>query len=166
MSTPITTIFMNWLNPKKLYFWVGILIILLMSTGVYIYNQNIAKLQNKTQLTDVPNAAGNGGDIRILFFTVTWCPHCQNAKVPWQDFKTKYNNSKTPKGRRIVCQDLDATLNDDGTDTPKSIETGLLVAKYKVQGYPTIIMLKDGEQTDFDAKISTYSLEKFVEDMA
>jgi thiol-disulfide isomerase/thioredoxin len=157
---------MNWLNPKKIFFWVGILIILLMSTGVYIYIHNIAQLQNKTQQTDVPNAAGSGGDIRILFFTVTWCPHCQKAKNPWEDFKTKYHNSKTLKGRRIVCQEHDATLDESGESTPASIETGLLVAKYKVQGYPTIIMLKDGEQIDFDAKITTYSLEKFVEDMA
>ena len=165
MSTSIISIFMNWLNPKKIYFWVGILIILLMSTGVYIYSHNIGKLQNKKKMTDVTNTAGGtaGGDIQILFFTVTWCPHCQNAKVPWNDFKTKYNKYNTLKGRRIVCKEHDATLDDE---TPASKETKVLVAKYKVQGYPTIIMLKDGEQIDFDAKITTYSLEKFVEDMA
>lgn len=157
MSSSIITIFLNWLNPQKLYFWLGLLIILLISAGIYVYQKNISNLQNnKERKNDVSNTASNGGDIRIMFFTVDWCPYCQKAKDPWNDFKTNYH-LKTVNGRRITCKEYNATTESE--------ETKLLIDKYDVKGYPTVLMLKDGEKIEFDAKISTYSLERFVADM-
>lgn len=158
-TTPITTIFMNWLNPKKIYFWVGLLIILLFSGGVYVYRTNLSKVKYNREKNNVPNAAGTGGDVRIMFFTVDWCPYCTKAKTPWDDFKTGFHQ-KTIKGRRIICEQYDATENTAG-----ALEASTLIEKYDVKGYPTIIMLKDGEKIEFDAKITTYSLERFIEDM-
>jgi len=159
MSTPITTIFLNWLNPQKIYFWMGLLVILFISAGVYVYNKNISNLQNKKGKNDVPNAASSSGDVRIMFFTVDWCPYCKKARDPWDDFKTNYH-LKTVNGRRITCQEYNAT-----DSSPTLAESKLLIDKYEVKGYPTVLMLKDGEKIEFDAKISTYSLERFVEDM-
>ena len=159
MSATITAIFMAWLNPQKMYFWIGFLIILLIAGGVYVYNENISKIKNKNTKKNVSNAAGTGGDVRILFFTVDWCPYCKKAQDPWNDFKTNYH-LKTINGRRITCQEYNAT---EGSTTVA--EATLLIDKYEVKGYPTILMLKDGEKIEFDAKISTYSLERFVADM-
>jgi thioredoxin-like negative regulator of GroEL len=41
----------------------------------------------------------------------------------------------------------------------------MIAKKHKIDGFPTIIMFKDGERIDFDAKITSYSLERFVEDI-
>ena len=37
--------------------------------------------------------------------------------------------------------------------------------RYNVEGYPTIKMLYGNQVIDFDAKITTYSLEKFLDNM-
>jgi len=138
---------------------MGLLIILLMSAGIYVYNKNISNLKNNTTKKNVPNAAGTSGDVRIMFFTVDWCPYCQKAKDPWDDFKTNYH-LKTVNGRRVTCQEYNAT---EGSST--AAESQLYIEKYDVKGYPTVFMLKDGEKIEFDAKISTYALERFVSDM-
>ena len=161
MATPITTIFLNWLNPRKFYFWIGLFIILLISAGFYVYIGNIKKAKYNKEVKNIPNA-GIQGEVRLLFFTVDWCPYCTKAKTPWGDFKTGYHQ-KIIKGRRIVCEEYNATEN-----TPDKVayaEATTLIDKYDITGYPTIIMLKDGEKIEFDAKITTYSLERFIEDM-
>lgn len=164
MTTPITTIFMNWLNPRKMYFWIGLLVILLVSAAVYVYTENITNVKYNGSKKNVPNSAGTGGDVRILFFSVDWCPYCKKAKTPWNDFKIGYNQ-KMIRGRRIVCQEYNGTESTTETPNPGYENAKNLIDKYEVKGYPTIIMLKDGEKIEFDAKVTTYSLEKFIDDM-
>ena len=159
MTTPITTIFMNWLNPRKMYFWIGLFLILLISVGVYVYTENITNVKYNTNKANVPNGSGSGGDVRIMFFSVDWCPYCTKAKTPWNDFKIGHHQ-KIIRSRRIICQEYNATENNPGYKEAKN-----LIDKYEVKGYPTIIMLKDGEKIEFDAKVTTYSLEKFIDDM-
>ena len=164
MTTPITTIFLNWLNPKKFYFWIGLLLILLVTAGVYVYTENITNVKYSGNKKNVPNAVGSTGDVRIMFFSVDWCPHCTKAKTPWNDFKIGYNQ-KMIRGRRIVCHEYNATESTEAKPNPGANDAKNLIAKYEVKGYPTIIMLKDGEKIEFDAKVTTYSLEKFIDDM-
>ena len=165
MATPITTIFMNYLNPKKMYFWILLLVILLIVGGVYVYRKNISKLKNHTERTNVPNASGTGGTVQIMLFTVDWCPHCKKAKDPWEDFVAGYHN-KMVNGRRIVCKTYNGTEKEQNDPGYKEyINSKNMADKYEVKGYPTVKMLKDGETIEFDAKITTYSLEQFVEDL-
>jgi thioredoxin-related protein len=155
---------MNWLNPMKMYFWILLLLILLIAGGVYVYNKNISNLKYNGNKKNVPNAPGSGGDVRIMFFSVDWCPHCTKAKTPWEDFKIGYDQ-KMIRGRRIVCQDYNATESTTTNENSGLKDAKNLIDKYDVKGYPTIIMLKDGEKIEFDAKVTTFSLEKFIEDM-
>lgn len=159
MTTPITTIFLNWFNPKKPYLWFLLFVILIFAACAYMYTKNYSKIQNKVTSHDIPNSSG-GAEVTILFFTVNWCPYCMKAQDPWNDFTTTHHNKKV-KGRTIICKKYDKTSEDE-TEKQEAINMG---DKYKVTGFPTIIMLKDGKQIEFDAKVSTHSLNKFVEDM-
>ena len=49
----------------------------------------------------------------------------------------------------------------DDTD-PKIIE---YMETYKIQGYPTIKMVKENKIIDFDAKVTSTALESFVSNM-
>ena len=156
---------MNYLNPKKMYFWILLLVILLIVGGVYVYRKNIGKLKNNTERTNVPNASGTGGTVQIMLFTVDWCPHCKKAKDPWEDFVAGYNQ-KEVNGRRVICQTYNVTEKKSGEPGYKEyVNSKNMADKYNIEGFPTVKMLKDGETIDFDAKITTYSLEQFVEDL-
>ena len=46
--------------------------------------------------------------------------------------------------------------------TNESSETEALLNKYKVEGYPTIKLLKDNQVIEFDAKPTKQNLEEFL----
>jgi thioredoxin-like negative regulator of GroEL len=40
-----------------------------------------------------------------------------------------------------------------------------LVNEFKIQGYPTVVLTKDGKNIDYDAKVDQPTLEKFINTM-
>jgi len=154
MATPLSAIFSSYMNSKMKTLSIFLLMVLLICIIGVIYFV-IMKYVYKKKM-NVPNSDSNGGDITIMIFTVNWCPHCKKAATPWADFKQAYEGKKI-KGRIIHCNEYDLT---DDNETNSSI-----AKKYNVDSYPTIKMLKDGQMIDFDAKVTTYALERFVEDM-
>lgn len=160
----IVKIFMDALNPRKMYLWMGFLLILLFAGGIYVYRQNYNELVKGIEHKNIPNS-GSSDDIQILFFTVDWCPHCKNAATPWNDFSTSHHNKRI-NNVNVQCIKYDITEKDKDDPAYNDYKTALgMVEKYKVEGYPTIKMLKGSSVIDFDAKISSYSLERFVENM-
>jgi thiol-disulfide isomerase/thioredoxin len=165
VAKTFTAKFFEFLNPKKLYIWLLLLVIALAIGAYRVLKNNSGSLEQRQKRKDVPNAPGNVGDVEILFFTVNWCPHCKKAQAPWTDFSNAYHGKKV-KGRRVRCMKMDLTEKAEGTtgypDYKKAKE---YADKYKIEGYPTIKMLKDDQVIEFDAKVSTNALEQFVEDV-
>jgi len=154
-----TDLFFQFWNPKKMMFWIMFLILGLIIIAIFVYRNDFFRVTKNKKLGDIPNSSDRHSDVTILFFFAEWCPHCKNAKPAWEDFKSSYHN-KTTNGVFIVCKEYDCSDNENLSSEVKNAQT-----KYNVQGYPTIKMLKDGQVIDFDAKITAYSLKKFVEDM-
>jgi len=161
MAKTFTAKFFEFLNPKKLYIWLLLLVIALAFGTYRVLKNNGGSLEQRQKRKDVPNAPGNavGSDVEILFFTVNWCPHCKKAQAPWTDFSNAYHG-KTVKGRRVRCRKMDLTEGN-----PNYTEAKDYADKYKIEGYPTIKMIKDDQVIEFDAKVSTNALEQFVEDV-
>jgi thiol-disulfide isomerase/thioredoxin len=160
----IVKIFMDALNPRKMYLWMFLLLIMLVAGGLYIYKHNYTDLIIGNKHKNIPNS-GSGDDIQILFFTVDWCPHCKKAATPWNDFSASHNN-KQINNVNVQCIKYDITEKEKTDPGYNDYKNSLaMVDMYKVEGYPTIKMLKDGQVIDFDAKITSYSLERFVENM-
>lgn len=151
MAKAISAMIMDFWNPKKMTFWI-ILIMLLFGAGAY-YWINKASVGEQKRINDIPNAPST--KVTVMMFTVDWCPHCKKAKTPWEDFVKAYDG-KIVKNRLVQCKTHN--LTDANENDPIS-------TKYKIDGYPTIKMEKDGQIIEFDAKVTTYSLERFVEDM-
>jgi len=42
------------------------------------------------------------------------------------------------------------------------MEMTLLIQEYSIDGYPTVILKKDGERIDYDASISEDNLQQFI----
>ena len=86
------------------------------------YNSNIEGLENDT------NPA------TLMLFYVDWCPHCKTAKPEWDSLKEEYEG-KTINGYVINFEEYNCTTENSETDA--------LLDKYKIEGYPTIKLLKD-----------------------
>ncbi len=92
-------------------------------------------------------------EAELMLFSVDWCPHCKTAKPEWEEIKAKYDG-KMINGYNVIFTDVNCT-----EETPEIEE---MMNKYKIEGYPTIKLLKDGQIVEFDAKPTKESLDKFL----
>ena len=96
---------------------------------------------------------GNGKTAELMLFSANWCPHCKTAKPVWTELSTDYED-KMINGYRIIFTNVDCS--------EESGEVERLMDKYKVEGFPTIKLIKDGQVYDFDAKPTKTALEQFL----
>jgi thiol-disulfide isomerase/thioredoxin len=132
---------------------ISVLLIFIIAS-YYGYKQFYSKKLEVKKYDDVPNTNTRKQTADVFFFYVDWCPHCKTAKPIWNQFKEKYNNTVV-NDYLITCNELNCT--DDGNpDIADSI------AKYIIDSYPTIKMIINSKQYEFDTKISFNALKEFV----
>jgi thiol-disulfide isomerase/thioredoxin len=135
---------------------------LLIGVSVYIFRTYISNKVNPTYVDNKEFTAENtdnneAKEATLLLFHVNWCMYCKKAMPEWNKFKNDYDG-KVVKGYKLVFKEYECS--DDNNE-----ETNSLLDKYDVDGYPTIILVKDGVKEKFDAKPTYDSLEEFVKTM-
>lgn len=95
----------------------------------------------------------NNSQAELILFTVDWCPHCKKAQPIWNELKSEYEN-KTINGYTILFTEVNCTN--------ESPEIEKMINKYKIEGYPTIKLLKDGNVIEYDAKPNKTTLVQFL----
>ena len=88
-----------------------------------------------------------------MFFYTDWCPHCKTAKPEWENLKQEYQG-KTINGYSIIFTDVNCTN--------ESPEVERMMNTYKIEGYPTIKLVKDGQVVEYDAKPTKATLVQFL----
>lgn len=152
----------GFLNGLKNMSWatisiIAIAVVILIICGIYYYYQTTSKFSSSS-VTYKHNSEGPGTDssgrtAELMLFYVDWCPHCKTAKPEWEEVKSEYEG-RTVNGYKIIFTEVNCT--DENGEIEK------LMNKYKIEGYPTIKMLKDGQVIEFDAKPTKSTLEKFI----
>jgi len=125
--------------------------------GLFLYSKNQKENKenpaNFSNISNIPNAANNG-IIEVMFFHVTWCPHCVSAQPEWTAFENEMKNYKV-NNFQIKCISHDCT--DESSDLTKSI-----INEYNIDSFPTVIIMKENVRYDFDSKVTNTALKKFV----
>jgi thiol-disulfide isomerase/thioredoxin len=130
-----------------------IIALLLIFIGYYIYKQYTSvKAGFHANREHVPKDNSNK-TANLMLFYVDWCPHCKTAKPEWESLKTEYEGKKI-NGYTIVFTEHNCT-----TETP---EIEGLMDKYKIEGYPTIKLIKDNQVIEYDAKPTKSTMEQFL----
>ena len=149
MKLSITT-----MSPKMMtVLVVGIIFVI---AALFYYRYYVAPTLSpsfKANRETLDNDSSSGKTAELLFFYTDWCPHCKTAKPVWQDMKAEYQDKRI-NGYKVVFTDVNCT-ND-------SHEIEEMMDKYKVEGYPTIKLLKDGQVIEYDAKPSKDTLTQFL----
>lgn len=142
-------------------FWmILIVIIFFLIVAAYVYNKYVTPMVNENYIINnefpkkTDDEGGGGGDptqkeVEIYFFSVGWCPHSKKAVPIWESLKEEYND-KTFNGYKINF------IQIDGEENPE------LADKYKVEGYPTIKLIKGNQIIEYDAKPSVEHLKEFL----
>ena len=135
------------------YWWVMLLIVALVVIGYITYKQYIVDpIFNENRENTLGNANSNKTANMMLFY-VDWCPHCKTAKPEWDELKTEYEG-KQINGYTLVFSEHNCTA--------ESTENDELMNKFKIEGYPTIKLLKDNEIVEYDAKPTKSTMEQFL----
>lgn len=130
--------------------------ILFIVIAVFVYYQYVKPTLNPTYSAnrEKMNHDGESSNVaELMFFYTDWCPHCKTAKPDWAEVKAEYEN-KTINGYRIIFTEVNCTTESD--------EVEQLMNKYKIEGYPTIKLLKDGQIIEYDAKPSKDTIVQFL----
>jgi thiol-disulfide isomerase/thioredoxin len=139
-------------------FWMILLaVIFFLFLAGYVYNSYVSPMIKKEfipndefpQKQSSKEGGGDGGEVLIYMFTVEWCPHSKKAVPIWDKLKEKYNGKKY-NGQLLTFIKVDGEENADLAD------------KYKVEGFPTIKLVKGNQIIEYDAKPSKEHLEEFL----
>lgn len=105
-------------------------------------------------VTAAPDGIGANDDkvAQLYLFKVDWCPHCKQAK-PIFDEAEKNPGKKDYNGYTVVFKTVDCEAEPELAD------------KFKIEGYPTIKLVKDGQVFEYDAKPDTEKIGEFLETM-
>jgi thiol-disulfide isomerase/thioredoxin len=102
------------------------------------------------------DSSDSSKNAELLFFFADWCPHCNRSKPEWEEVRTEYEG-KTINGHVVKFKEIDCTNETEDTER--------LIDKYKIEGYPTLKLIKDGSVIDFDAKVSKDNMVEFLNTM-
>ena len=130
--------------------WWIVLIVLFIAAGAVVlwyFFQN--KKKSPKTLTSESTS-----DVEILFFYTDWCPYCKTAKPEWNKVKEELDGTKL-KSYNLIFKDINCTNENK--------ENSALMTTYKIEGYPTIKLIKNNEVIDYDAKPNSETLKQFIE---
>jgi thiol-disulfide isomerase/thioredoxin len=136
------------------YWWCILLVIVFGILGYFTYKQYVGEKTvfraNRENIEVDPNSNKTA---TMMLFYVDWCPHCKTAKPEWEDLKSEYEG-KNINGYTLVFTEYNCTA-----ETPENEE---LMNKYKIEGYPTIKLLKDNQVVEYDAKPTKTTMSQFL----
>lgn len=130
------------------YVYLGI-IIFLTGTSIYIYLKYLNKKKNTIKLNDEYNSVNfNGSSAELYIFHTTWCPHSKKALDVLDKFESE---NKSVNGIKINYLRIDADKDEKTAD------------KFKIESYPTLILLYNGNKIIYDANVKPQLLKVFLE---
>ena len=149
-----TNMFQGAANFAKTNWLVIIASLAMLGLGYYVYNTYVANktTYNANREHDAGNPDSNKVATMMLFY-VDWCPHCKTAKPEWENLKSEYEG-KQINGYNLVFTEYNCT-----TESP---ETDELMNKYKIEGYPTVKLIKDNQVIEYDAMPTKDTMEQFL----
>jgi len=129
-------------------------IVLLVGLIYFYYKQYLHKTTEfMANRENTSNDQNSNKIATLMLFSVDWCPHCKTAKPEWESLKAQYDGEQI-NGYTINFVDYNCT-ND-------SEEVSQLMDKYKIEGYPTIKLIKDNQVIEYDAKPTKSTMEQFL----
>ena len=89
----------------------------------------------------------NGG-AKLYFFSASWCGYCKRFKPEWEKLKAEPNLG-------VQLEEVDCS---DNKNVPA------LAKEYDVGGFPTLILVNDGNKVTYEGERTKEALVSFIKD--
>lgn len=94
----------------------------------------------------------------LYMFSVDWCPYSKKAKPVWKKLTDKYDGQEV-NGVSLSVKEIDG---DKQAQELENFESKYLDGK-KIDGYPSIYMVKDDKVVEYEAKPKLDTLTEFIQ---
>lgn len=84
------------------------------------------------------------GAAKIVLYYVPWCPHCKNVMPEWNKLEQEAGNTGVSV-EKVDCE-----------QQPEEAQ------KQDVEGFPTIILFKDGKVINYEGERTADALKQFI----
>ena len=144
---------------NKKFIIILVLLAIFIGIAFYVYNSYIAPRINPDFVPnrEFTDGSDDSGVAELYLFAVDWCPYSKKTKPVWDKLKKQYDNKQ-------INNHVVKFIHIDGDKNSKELEK--FEDKYlngkKVDGYPSIFMVKDSQVIEYEAKPDTNTLTEFI----
>jgi thiol-disulfide isomerase/thioredoxin len=139
--------------PIKTIVGGSILLIITLVISYYVWNSYLSnKVNYDSNRENNDNNETPTKTAHLMLFYVDWCPHCKTAKPEWNALKEEYDGTNI-NGYVVVFEEYNCTEESSQEE---------LIEKYKIEGYPTIKLIKDNQVIEYDAKPTKDTMAQFL----
>jgi len=147
---------------NKNFLIIMVVVAIFLGVAFYVYNTYIAPRINPDFVPNREFTTDGEGDnnlATLYFFGVDWCPYSKKAKPHWEKVKSKFNG-KTENNVTINFVEVDGEKNEKELE---NFENEYLAPNNKkIDGYPSIWMVKGKDVIEYDAKPDVKSLTEYI----
>ena len=90
------------------------------------------------------NGAEASGAAKIVLYYVPWCPHCKNVMPEWNKLEKEAEKTGV-EVEKVDCE-----------EKPEEAQ------KQDVEGFPTIILFKNGKVVNYEGERTSEALKEFI----
>jgi thiol-disulfide isomerase/thioredoxin len=147
----------NVISNTNFLFILGLSLIFL-GLAFYVYNSYIAPKINPDY---VPNDEFNSTNKKktnyatIYLFSTDWCPYSKKVKPIWEKLKNELEKTN-------INDYFLNFVNIDGDKNKEELTKFETDTSKKIEGYPSIFIIKDNQIVEFEAKPDESTLKEFI----
>lgn len=140
--------------------WLIIVALLgFIAIAVYIFQEYLSPAMNPEYTENnefVSSDTENKNYVDLYLFRANWCPYSKKIVPIWNELKDKYDNKKM-NNYTIVFKNIEEKQDQElFADFEKKYSK-------EIDGFPSIILVKDTQVIEFEAKPTYENLEQFLE---
>ena len=148
---------------NKKFLIIMVVVVIFLAVAFYVYNTYVAPRINPDF---VPNREfdddSDAKDATLYFFSVDWCPYSKKAKPIWRKIKKAFDG-KQINNITLNLKEIDGEKQE--TDLENFENEYLVPNDKKIDGYPSIWMVKGDQVIEYYAKPDVNSLTEFINSM-
>jgi thiol-disulfide isomerase/thioredoxin len=147
---------------SKKFVIIIVLIAIFIGAALFVYNKFVAPKLNPTFIEnrEFTTQQPSENNATLYFIYATWCPHSKKVIKHWEKLKKQYDFKIV---NRPVKKYAVTFIEYDGDKQEVDIEEFSKLYNKKIEGYPTIILVKDNEVIEFEAEPTLENLNEFIQ---
>lgn len=143
---------------NKKFIIILFVVTVFIAVAFFVYNQYIAPKMNPDFVPNKEFVKEGENVADLYFFNAEWCPYSKKTRPIWEKLKKEYDG-KNINNTVLRLIEIDGEKEDKQME---NFESKFLNGK-KIDGYPSIYLVKEDQVIEYEAKPKLDTLKEFIE---